>query len=116
MTEPAAEVTASVAGALLHLAFSPLSPRVPFPRGARLPGIGRGWRVDVLWAKLHGHASAGLLLRRQNPKRCEARRPARGAADEVRAGRQSEGRQSTRSDDPADAAAAGGRDHPVVER
>ena len=43
------------------------------PRGARLSGTGGGGRVDVLWAKLRGHAQAGRLLRRQDPEGCEGR-------------------------------------------
>src|SRR5262249_54762229 len=37
------------------------------PRGARLPGTGRGGGIDVVWTKLRGHAPPGRLLRRQDP-------------------------------------------------
>ena len=62
------------------------------PRGARLPGTGRGGGIDVLWTKLRGHAPPGRLLRRQDPERCEGGRLARGAARKVRSGHQHEGR------------------------
>src|SRR5437899_3195064 len=52
-------------------------------RGICAPRIGRGRRVDVLWAELPGHAQTSGLLRGQNPETCEAHRPACGAADEV---------------------------------
>src|SRR5438445_9872034 len=52
-------------------------------RGICVPRIGGGRRVNVLWAELPGHAQTSGLLRGQNPERCEARRPACGAADEV---------------------------------
>ena len=48
-------------------------------------------------------------LRRQDPQGREARRPARRAADEVRAGDQSQDREGARPDDPAVGAGAGGR-------
>jgi ABC-type uncharacterized transport system substrate-binding protein len=44
-----------------------------FAGGACIPGIGRGRRSDVLWAKLRGHAQAGRDLCGQDLKGCEAR-------------------------------------------
>src|SRR4029453_8679792 len=57
---------------------------------------------------LSGYAPTSRLLRRQNPERRKAGRLARGAADEVRAGHQPEGRESARPEGSAVAVAAGG--------
>ncbi len=53
-------------------------------------------------------ATGASLLRGQNPEGSQARRSARGAADEVRAGDQSQNREADRPDDSAERAGAGG--------
>ena len=53
-------------------------------------------------------------LCRQDSQGREARRPTRGASDEVRAGHQPQGRQGPRPDNPAVGAGAGGSHHRVI--
>ena len=65
-------------------------------------------RPDGLFHTRFGAPSARGLLRGQDPQGRQARRPARRAADEVRAGHQPQDRQGARPDDPAVAPAAGG--------
>ena len=48
----------------------------PVAGSIRIPGIGRGGRIDVLRAKLRGFAQACRYLRRQDPEGCETGRPA----------------------------------------
>src|SRR5690348_1651871 len=58
--------------------------------------MGRGRRPDQLWAELPGHPSPGRHLRRKDPQRREACRSPGPAADEIRAGRQSQDGQDAR--------------------
>ena len=53
-------------------------------------------------------------LRGQDSERSKARRSAREAADEVRAGDQSEDREADRTDDSAERAGAGGQGDQVT--
>src|SRR5262249_28081168 len=70
----------------------------------------------VLWAELHGHLPARGVLRRQDPARRQAGRPARGAADEVRARHQPQDGKDPRVDHPVVAPAARRRGDPVTTR
>jgi putative ABC transport system substrate-binding protein len=59
------------------------------------------WRPDQLRNQPRGRVSPSRHLRRKDPQRCQTGRSARPAADDIRAGRQSEDRQRAGPDDPA---------------
>ena len=75
---------------------------------SRLPAIYRdkrtcgSRRAHVLRHELTGHVAARRHLRGQDLERRQARRFASGAADEVRAGHQSQNRKADRPDDSAE--------------
>ena len=68
----------------------------------------RGRWAHVLRRRTSRTATGASLLRGQNPERRQACRSAGGAADEVRAGDQSENGEADRPDDSAERAGAGG--------
>lgn len=59
--------------------------------------------------------STGRCLRGQDSQRCEARRPPRRTAYEVRVGHQREDGEGARADDSAIGVGAGRPDHPMIE-
>ena len=75
-----------------------------------------GGRPDGLRRRPSRAVAARRDLRRQDPEGRQARRPARGAAHQVRAGHQPQDRQGARPDDPAVAPAAGGSGDRVMDR
>ena len=92
---------------LLQVQISELARTNNLPTVFLYRGASGRW-PDVLWPEPAGLVATLRKLRRQNPQGCEARRPARRAADEVRAGPQPQDREGARPDDPAVAAAASG--------
>src|SRR5262249_39868908 len=84
-------------------------------RQARLPAIYHwpeerpGWRARVLWATTCAGLSVDGAIRRQNPERGQARRPACRTAHDVRVSDQPQDRAGSRPDDPAIGAGAGRR-------
>ena len=94
-------------------------PRGPAQTAGNVPvqADGRCRRSDGLWReyRLIMYRRA-RRLRGQDPQGRQARRPARRAADEVRAGHQPQDRQGPRPDDPAVAPAAGGSGDRVMDR
>ena len=76
----------------------------------------RSWRSHRLWAELPRSVPACRDLRGQDPEGRQARRSARRAAHEVRAGHQPQDRQGPRPHDPAVAAGAGGSGDRVMDR
>jgi hypothetical protein len=86
---------------------------VSTPRRLRAPALRRVRRPDVLRGGFGRRLSARGRLRRQDPERRQACRFARRAADEVRAGDQSQGREIHRTGDPAVNPGASGRGHSV---
>jgi pimeloyl-ACP methyl ester carboxylesterase len=72
---------------------------------------GRG--VAGLWGKRAGRIPPRRGLCRQDPERCQARGPARGAAHQIRAGHQSQDRPGPRPHHPAHPALPGQRGDPL---
>src|SRR6266700_1329841 len=89
------------------------APATSHVRAPRLRGFRR---PHVLRPEPRRRFPTRRRLRRQDPQGIQASGPARGAAHKVRACHQSQDRQGARADDPAVAAAAGRRDHPVICR
>ena len=87
---------------------------VGFALKSRLPSMyGRQRSCRGRWAHVlrggpRGQLPARRYLRGQNPEGSQARRSAGGAADEVRAGDQSQDGEADRPDDSAEGAGAGG--------
>src|SRR4029453_18626069 len=75
-----------------------------------------GGGVDELRPEPLRGLATNRRLCRPHPEGREARRPPRRAANEVRVRDQSQDRQGSRPHNPAVAADAGGRDHPVTTR
>src|SRR5262249_49347419 len=80
------------------------------------PTIRRVGRVALLRAGAVGQRPASGRSDRQNPQGCQARRSARRAAYQVRAGDQSQDGQGSRLDDSAITTRASRRDHPKMDR
>src|SRR5262249_15407868 len=73
-------------------------------------------RADELRNRFHGSVSSSGRLYRQNPQRCEARRPAGGAVDQIRVHHQHANGQSTRPRSVGAASGHRGRGHRVNRR
>ena len=84
------------------------SPRPSKQRSVRPPG--------VPWAGFPGPVQTVRDVCRQDSQGRETCRPPRAAADQVRTGYQSQGRQGAGADDPAVCSPAGGPDHPMMNR
>jgi hypothetical protein len=112
----------SMAGLIVHT--DPLTLRyrariVELAATRRLPamyGFGEFAQAGGLMVYGPGVREMFRHLCRSNSQGCEARRPPRGAAYEVRVGDKHENRQGTRPHDPAVAAPACGRGHSVMDR
>ena len=95
---------------------------VDFAKKRRLPALYpyrefvAGRRSRIVRTELSSHVSARRHLRRQDPQGRQARRPARRAAHQVRAGHQPQDRQGPRPHDPAVAPAAGRSGDRVMDR
>ena len=93
--------------------YSLRSSIIRFAAVNRLPvmyNLGKKWRPAASWrmGRSIGTSSARRDLRRQDPQGRQARRPARRAAHQVRAGHQPQDREGPRPHDPAVGAGAGG--------
>src|SRR5882672_4425862 len=78
--------------------------------------VGGGRRSRELRTEPLGGVPIRRHIRGQDPEGRQAGRPARRAADEVRADHQPQDRQGPRADDSAVAAPASGRDYSVIDR
>ena len=75
--------------------------------------LGRGWWTPVLFRRRCRELQTRRTLRGQDSQRHQARGSTRRAADEVRAGDQSQDRQADRPDDSAERVGAGGQSNTV---
>ena len=88
----------------------------PVTVDVRQERICRCWWAHVLRRGPRGQLPARRILRGQNPKGCQARRSASGAANEVRVRDQSESSEADRPDDSAERAGAGGQGHQMKRK
>ena len=120
MVKERADAVVIAAGSdLLRPAHTDRRPRGQAPAAgsrARRESIAEAGGLMTYGPRHRGEFPPRRLLRRQDPQGRQARRSARRAADQVRAGHQPQDRQGPRPDDPAVAAGAGGSGDRVVDR
>ena len=102
-------------GLLRRLSRPDCRPRGPAPLAVdlRVASRRRGRLPHELWPEQRSPGTAHCLLCRSHPARCQAGRPAGGAADAVRVRHQSQDGPGPRAHAAARGSVPGGRDHPL---